>query len=990
MADLPQSVRPYSSFISDAFVQRNGHHVTSCPFCETTKHFYINTETGQSDCKKCGWKGNTYSFLRKIHEGFIAASTPASHKALAKLRRIADWKIFDDAEIASIPDGDNGIIAYVPHFNRAGSLVNLRRWNGPGTRLIPVSGLSLHLFGEEVFGPKDKETVFDANDDLIVICEGEWDALSFSAAYRKLHSNDFRFTLSESLTDAGAKHSYKNLYVVAVPGADVFKDEWVAYFKDKNVLIAYDRDNAGERGVAKVSEKLSSVAKKLYKLVWPTNLPEKYDISDYFHDSRDDHAKAFTDLAQFCTPIYLAENGGGGGEVAPVVRERIFKSRPSFQTVLKEYRKVLHLDRDMEDGLAAMFAVILSNQLPGDPVWLFVVGPPGCLSGETVVELNRAGKSFKAKLEDVVKMYNGGTRGNKKWDSEIPTFIRSRDSDGMIRLFPLLRAISSGKKQLYRVTTVSGEVVDATLDHRFLTQDGWKELRNIQLVDSLFVEKKPERTVGRIKKTAYRTVEGLRYHPSMRKKSSLRFRLPYHRVVVEAYLNGLELTDYISRLRTGINLHGLSFLSDEKIVHHIDGNSANNSIDNLEVISSAEDHARLHCHEGQWRKVVAKTVLSRIKSIEQLGVQDTFDLTVGIPGSEGNFLANGIVVHNSGKTTTLLTFADSPRCIFQSSLTPHSLISGYKMDDPEKDPSLIPRLIGNTLVLKDWTEIMSMPGIVQDDLYGVLRGAYDGRAEKTFGNGMERVYSPCHFSILAGVTPAIHSHSRSTLGERFLKLTFIRPGSHDPSTHILAALTGATTFFTKEVRLRSVAYEFLDTAVEGPPEVPAKYIHRLAHLAQVIAELRAGVERSHSGDLCYRPQAEVGTRLAKQLQKLMQGLALVFGSKKADERCYQIAERVAFDSAVGWNLEITAAMINAYPKPLTALSLVELCRINKSNLNRRLGNMLELGLLNTVKLKKTTPGQPALGYLLNQRFVTLWKKAGINTKLLLKRLHVSH
>ena len=336
-----------------------------------------------------------------------------------------------------------------------------------------------------------------------------------------------------------------------------------------------------------------------------------------------------------------------------------------------------------------------------------------------------------------------------------------------------------------------------------------------------------------------------------------------------------------------------------------------------------------------------------------------------------------------------LTFADSPRCVFQSTLTPHNLISGYKMEDPAQDPSLIPRLIGNTLVLKDWTEIMSMPGIVQDDLYGVLRGAYDGRAEKTFGNGIERVYSPCHFSILAGVTPAIHSHSRSTLGERFLKLTFIRPGSHDPSVHILAALTGATTFFTKETRLRSVAYEFLDTVIEGQPEVPMEYVHRLANLAQVIAELRAGVERSHQGDLCYRPQAEVGTRLAKQLHKLMQGLALVYGIPKADEKCYRIAERVAFDSAVGWNLEITSAMIDAYPKPLTQTALVELCRINKSNLNRRLGNMLELGLLSTVKLKKTSPGQPALGYLLNQRFVTLWRKAKINTKLLLKRLRVS-
>jgi predicted transcriptional regulator len=345
----------------------------------------------------------------------------------------------------------------------------------------------------------------------------------------------------------------------------------------------------------------------------------------------------------------------------------------------------------------------------------------------------------------------------------------------------------------------------------------------------------------------------------------------------------------------------------------------------------------------------------------------------------------------SGKTTALLTFAESPKTVFQSTLMPHSLVSGFKPSDPEDDPSLLPKLIGNTLVLKDWTEIMALPATIQDDLFGVLRGAYDGRAEKTFGNGVSRVYDPCHFSILAGVTPAIHAQQRATLGERFLKMTFIRPGTHDPRSHIRAALLGMTEDHAKDMRLRSVAYEFLDIEVNEDklPKIPAKYKERLVNLAQIIAFLRAGVERAHGGELAVRPQMEVGTRLAKQLHKMLQGLALVFNIKTADERCYKIAERIAFDTAVGWNLDIVAVMMQHYPKPVTVTNLAQEARIGQSNLNRRLENMLELGIIDRERLKvktKSRSGQPPWGYALSPYVPDLWKGARVQTNVLADKL----
>lgn len=83
--------------------------------------------------------------------------------------------------------------------------------------------------------------------------------------------------------------------------------------------------------------------------------------------------------------------------------------------------------------------------------------------------------------------------------------------------------------------------------------------------------------------------------------------------------------------------------------HHKDGNTLNNVPENLEYLS-ASDHASLHLTQmnleakAGWQKYnVNHTVIS----VEKYGCNDVYDLSV--PGVE-NFIANGVVVHNSGKS----------------------------------------------------------------------------------------------------------------------------------------------------------------------------------------------------------------------------------------------------------------------------------------------------------------------------------------------------
>jgi hypothetical protein len=108
----------------------------------------------------------------------------------------------------------------------------------------------------------------------------------------------------------------------------------------------------------------------------------------------------------------------------------------------------------------------------------------------------------------------------------------------------------------------------------------------------------------------------------------------------------------------------------------------------------------------------------------------------------------------AGKTMMLQAFQGSTRCVFRSTVTAHGLVSGWK----EGDPSLIPLLSGKSFVLKDMTEVLSMPPMERDQIFATLRGAFDGSVDKSFGNGVHRVYNRLceppfeRFSMLAGVT----------------------------------------------------------------------------------------------------------------------------------------------------------------------------------------------------------------------------------------------
>lgn len=249
------------------------------------------------------------------------------------------------------------------------------------------------------------------------------------------------------------------------------------------------------------------------------------------------------------------------------------------------------------------------------------------------------------------------------------------------------------------------------------------------------------------------------------------------------------------------------------------------------------------------------------------------------------------------KTETLTALSRCEAVTMVSSLTPRALISG--MNTGANDPSLIPKLNGRVLVVKDFTSILSLKDSDRDEIFGTLRDAFDGRCVKTFGNGITRDYRS-RFSVLAAVTPSIYSINEGGLGERFLKYA-ISPNleREEDAETIRRAIANNNVETQMRADLQEVAISFMNR--EWPNTLPPlEYTiqERIVALAQYTAMLRGTVMRNRYREDMIEGRAsfEVGTRLGKQFTKLGQCLALVFGNTGIGEREYRILRKSAVDT----------------------------------------------------------------------------------------------
>lgn len=313
------------------------------------------------------------------------------------------------------------------------------------------------------------------------------------------------------------------------------------------------------------------------------------------------------------------------------------------------------------EGIAQCFSVAAKAFGADRPTGITLCGPPGCLSGDTklLVKRGKRNSGREITLEEFYKKFNGLPATTRPYTKDADCYIHSFNStNGTVFYNRVLSVIDSGDKPCLRLTTEGGNVLTLTYDHPVMSEEGIfvkaGELsagRKILLKGSM----KPqphESTLGRQERV---TIEGLsENYPSGWAKvvfdkktgNTYHYRRNHRaRLVVESQMNGLSYKDYVCVITDPLRAASVKVLEEGIHIHHIDENAMNDTPDNLMVLLKAQ-HDALHNDEKKFNVEYVKS--ETISSIEPAGIVKTYDIQMEFPCN--NFVASGIIVHNTGKT----------------------------------------------------------------------------------------------------------------------------------------------------------------------------------------------------------------------------------------------------------------------------------------------------------------------------------------------------
>lgn len=234
----------------------------------------------------------------------------------------------------------------------------------------------------------------------------------------------------------------------------------------------------------------------------------------------------------------------------------------------------------------------------------------------------------------------------------------------------------SGEKEVFRVVFSNGSVVESSKDHLFFTTQGWMPLHKCYS----FKDKMSDVEIYMIGGNAYtqaiqpfvvqyadveewRDVKGFegKYEVSSHGNVRVCPTCPPIRGIRSGWVKKVTYpknhkgrpcvslsANGKSRMRLVNTLAAEAFLGFKPSLEyqccHDDGNSYNNHVSNLRWGSPKENAADKYRH-GVLLKNKLRSGTTRIISVESLGVQMTYDLSV--QGPWHNFSADGVVVHNS-------------------------------------------------------------------------------------------------------------------------------------------------------------------------------------------------------------------------------------------------------------------------------------------------------------------------------------------------------
>ncbi len=339
-----------------------------------------------------------------------------------------------------------------------------------------------------------------------------------------------------------------------------------------------------------------------------------------------------------------------------------------------------------------------------------VYGDTRCISGDAFIGYQvrtQANELQNSKGGSLARLFHrfhgkkfpgsGSYQRNQTIDSTfwVPTMME----DGRIFQNKIINVIDSGERECVRIRTVGGIELICTPDHPIAESDtafGFTLAAELKIGAQILTHKhvwwtpeieaqprvnRPEIFVKHHPTASTKVVHDLKTGKDYNYK-----RVRRSRAVYEANMNGLRLEDFVARLNEN-RLEGLLFLTSDVHIHHKDENKLNDVPENLLAMSNSE-HSREHfvLPNGKPRCGSYIAVHDVVSSIESIGKHHTYDIKV--TGPYHNFVADGFIVHNSGKSEFGATF---PRPLIIADVAERGYETIQTMDrakwwEPDVDP----------------------------------------------------------------------------------------------------------------------------------------------------------------------------------------------------------------------------------------------------------------------------------------------------------------
>lgn len=364
-------IRFFESFGLDLTQVGNNNRKSDCPLpnCSKEDHFYVNVGTGQCNCKKCGFSGNVFSFMSEYHRQWLKLTTDDMYANLSTTRGIPN-EIFKLAKWAYNSERGQWL---VPHYNVTNSNVyNLGSFNPEN----PNKKQRYRIFGRpEITTSLYRIFENPCKNKQRIITEGQWDSLALYAAYR-------------------AAKSSPGYDIQASPGSS-WRKEWNDQLKGCDVIFFPDNDDGG----AIFRESIEKNASGFRYTFANWNVVEDHLKNFKGKDPRDvfiSCKKKCHCLEIFNDMILEAEEASqevGEAEVATSYSVDVdaVPNISSRETFRKRINSAMYTNDSILRTIDIVLAATLAPHIGGEPIWLFVYGPPS--SGKSFLIEGFGGKN---------------------------------------------------------------------------------------------------------------------------------------------------------------------------------------------------------------------------------------------------------------------------------------------------------------------------------------------------------------------------------------------------------------------------------------------------------------------------------------------------------------------------------------------------------------------------------------------------------------------